>query len=1024
MRTVLADPRPELDRPLPDWAIVLREISTAARSFNPAAMDHSPVDPHRPVPFEDLLLPALFVARERLCARLGLQATPLTYPPSVMVSADAYQALERGLLRQLGTLSGQTLESDFWQGLPYGHSLLVRLGVDGAEIAGDKRYRRFVRRHLRSGLRDLFDRHPVLGRLMATAVTFWVEATAEFLQRVGSDHRDLMARFGLRGPTPKIARIELFLSDPHRRGRSVLIVEFACGQKVVYKPKALGLEAAFNRLLTWFNQRSAFADLRVTAVLDRGDYGWVEYLQQMPCADEEAARRFYRRAGMLLCLLNVVRATDCHHENLIAHGEHLVLVDAETLMSHEPQPLEDSQLAEAGVSHAERQFGDSVLRTGLLPRWQFNGDDGAAYDVSGLGGTTAEARSGQVLRWHGMNTDAMHAGYETVAVEAQKNVPHLDGTALSPLDYQVELTSGFEQMYRFIVAHLEALAAADGPLAAMRTQSVRFIFRATRVYGNVSVASWTPDILSSGIEYGIHLEQLARGFLAAPTKPNAWPVFAAEIRAMEQMDIPVFFARANDTALDVGDGATIPGAIQRPSYDKMIELLVTMGETDLERQLAIIQGALHAKAAQSDTGKTVSASLPDIYAPRSLGRDDFVREAIAIGVEIERRALADGKDGANWIGLGYIEHADRFQLQVLDDNLYDGCAGVSLFLAALSAVTGERRFGTLALRGLDGSRRRLRAINPSSRDMIARLRRIGGAIGLGSMIYGLVRTAALLDEDELLEEAAALAEWLTPNVIAGDRNLDVMSGAAGALLSLLSLHSSGGSADVLAKAVACGDHLLLRRVESNGGLRVWQTIGGRPLTGFSHGAAGIAYALTRLYGVTGNRVYLEAASDGIEFERSVFSETRGNWPDLREAATNGKTHFPVKWCHGAAGIALARLGSKQIAAFAGIEREIEIALRTTREYYLQETDFVCCGNFGRVETFLVAARVTGQSEWRRLAETGAAAVLKRAHQSGHYRLFVDVPGIYNPGFFQGMAGIGYQLLRLAHDGLPSVLIWE
>lgn len=33
--------------------------------------------------------------------------------------------------------------------------------------------------------------------------------------------------------------------------------------------------------------------------------------------------------------------------------------------------------------------------------------------------------------------------------------------------------------------------------------------------------------------------------------------------------------------------------------------------------------------------------------------------------------------------------------------------------------------------------------------------------------------------------------------------------------------------------------------------------------------------------------------------------------------------------------------------------------------------------------------------------------------------------MHSPGFFQGAAGIGYELLRLAHpDHLPSVLLWE
>jgi lantibiotic modifying enzyme len=33
--------------------------------------------------------------------------------------------------------------------------------------------------------------------------------------------------------------------------------------------------------------------------------------------------------------------------------------------------------------------------------------------------------------------------------------------------------------------------------------------------------------------------------------------------------------------------------------------------------------------------------------------------------------------------------------------------------------------------------------------------------------------------------------------------------------------------------------------------------------------------------------------------------------------------------------------------------------------------------------------------------------------------------MHSPGFFQGAAGIGYELLRLVHpDQFPSALLWE
>ncbi len=56
---------------------------------------------------------------------------------------------------------------------------------------------------------------------------------------------------------------------------------------------------------------------------------------------------------------------------------------------------------------------------------------------------------------------------------------------------------------------------------------------------------------------------------------------------------------------------------------------------------------------------------------------------------------------------------------------------------------------------------------------------------------------------------------------------------------------------------------------------------GRHLTGFSHGAAGITYALLRLYAVTGQDELRRAALDGIAHETALFDPARANWPDLR-----------------------------------------------------------------------------------------------------------------------------------------------
>lgn len=62
--------------------------------------------------------------------------------------------------------------------------------------------------------------------------------------------------------------------------------------------------------------------------------------------------------------------------------------------------------------------------------------------------------------------------------------------------------------------------------------------------------------------------------------------------------------------------------------------------------------------------------------------------------------------------------------------------------------------------------------------------------------------------------------------------------------------------------------------------------------------------------------------------------------------------------------------------------------------------------------------------FRRNALLGASAVIDRSTKHDQFVLFPDAPNVKNPGFFQGLAGIGYELLRLSHPELPSILMFE
>ena len=356
--------------------------------------------------------------------------------------------------------------------------------------------------------------------------------------------------------------------------------------------------------------------------------------------------------------------------------------------------------------------------------------------------------------------------------------------------------------------------------------------------------------------------------------------------------------------------------------------------------------------------------------------------------------------------------------------MYDGSCGVALFLAALEKVTHIARFRDLFLGAIQFMRKDLQSLALTQNCQgIAKGIEIGGATGLGSIIYVLVRISQFLDDQSLFDDAQKAASLISPDLITADNRFDIISGSAGVILGLLALYKTSADSEIVEKAITCGHHLLNNRVVSDSGHRTWATLDKSLLTGFSHGAAGIAYALLRLYQVTGEEAFREAALEAISYERSVFISEENNWPDFRELPAQNSPTCMCSWCHGAPGIGLARVGGLNILDTPEIRQDIEAAIKTTRKQKLSGIDRLCCGNLGLTEFLFTAGQKLSQPELIETAMNQAAQVVARAEQQEHFSYGLSLT--FHPAFFQGASGIGYQLLRLAYpDQLPSVLLWE
>jgi type 2 lantibiotic biosynthesis protein LanM len=1011
---------------LPSWCQTLKEAMQVATSIFQETANESVseqrqyLDPEKPLPFEEVLLPFVDVARKKLIERAGSSYQ--------LLSAAAHAQLERNFLEQLTGLCISPLELEFSVFRSFNDSPLVRLIGQLQGNSSRQQYTEFVKSLLNDGLLSFFQEYSVLARLVATATDFWVDAVGEFLLRLASDWDKIQLTFQGDKELGQVVAVKTALSDPHNRGRSVIIVKFASDLKLVYKPKNLGLEQAYFEFLAWVNQQEVSLPFKLLKVINCSTHGWLEFVEAFPCQDEQAVRRYYQRAGMLLCIVYALRGTDCHCENLIASGEQPVLVDLETLLHHRTWASRDDADAQA---LANERLQDSVAGTALLPGWQlvpYAQTEGLRMDLSGLGGFGEQEMPYRALKWHHINTDSMAIVHDYIKMLPQQNRPFGEGLDASLNNHSEELIDGFRQMYQFLVQRKEALLATDSPIAAFANQKVRLVLRNTSVYFSILRKSLDHKCLRDGAEHSIELDILGRAFLSSKDKHPFWALLAAEKQALEQLDIPYFTAYSDSDAIALNPEQTVEKFLNRPSYEDVISRLRQLNDTDLAQQISIIQGSLYSclTSEHLDSLPLQSADMR-LDTVALLSQASILQHTIAIAQELQQRAIRGADGSVTWIGMGYIPEAQRFQLQPLGHSLYDGRCGVALFLAALATVTDSAELGELALASLQSLRKALQDLDTDFQQKLTEQMGIGGARGLASIVYTFVRIAEFLGEVQLIQDAEQIASWMALDETAVNQTPGVMNGTAGTILGLLALHKATKEPATLVQAIAWGKHLLSTRIVTDVSLRAWATPEGKLLTGFSNGAAGIAYTLLRLYAATQDLIFLSAAEEAIAYEHSVFSSVASNEPDSRPIAMdNSKPSYVLGWCHSAPDIALACLGGLPILDTGEIRRELEIALQTMQQSGLQAIDNLCWGNFSNIEVLLIGAQQLSRPEFLEIAQKQAAWVVTRAQEASSFQLLSNLPTkVYNPGFFQGTAGIGYELLRLAHpDLLPSVLLWQ
>jgi type 2 lantibiotic biosynthesis protein LanM len=600
----------------------------------------------------------------------------------------------------------------------------------------------------------------------------------------------------------------------------------------------------------------------------------------------------------------------------------------------------------------------------------------------------------------------------------QQNNPRVNGRDVELYQYQHCIVFGFVSLYQLLMKYREELLSDFLPRFAR--DEIRLILRPTMAYSLMLQESFHPDVLRDSLDvyrYLDHLWAITRQY------PYMTDVIEAERADLLAGDVPFFLTLVSSRDLYTSHAACLPAFCAQSGLEMVTQRLQSLDEHDLLRQVWIIQASLVTMVGESYQHRQAHVASLQLRAPSFQATPArLLTVAQTIGRRLDTLAIRDARR-IHWLGMSSGANHE-WQISPAGNDLYNGLSGIAFFLAYLGEGENQEQYTELAHSIAFSFYQQLE--QPDAQPLFGAT--IGAFDGWGSLIYLFAHLQALWNEPWLSEATRHIIEHIKP-LIEQDTVFDIVHGSAGCLTALLSLYAVTPDPSILAEALRCGQHMIQGLDLTSKEITVSDLCAKGLLTGYAHGAAGMALSLAQLADVSQQASFQTAALTLLSFERQLFSPQQKNWPDLRpvkppaNAQVPNPARFMVAWCHGATGLGLSRIELLKYMHndSAAIEQEIEIALQTTLNEGFGYNHSLCHGDLGNLEILLSATEQLEMAHYLEPLTRLTAVLLESGERNGWV---TGLPlGVETPGIMLGLAGMGYEFLRLAQpQHIPNLLL--
>lgn len=841
--------------------------------------------------------------------------------------------------------------------------------------SGNERYLEFIKHNYITAdqINTFYCKYPVLARLLTQKVIDLISATELMLFNINEHYYKYKDILNL--TSNNIADVKCFQGDIHNRGKSVTTILFDNGQKIIYKPRNANIEKAFYEFVDYFNVTAGLKELYINAAYYKKNFTIEKFVENKSCNSIEEVKEFYYRFGELIVLTSLLHGSDFHSENLIAYNKYPVIVDYETLFTQ----YINSQLEESNfVFKGEENDILNLSATALLPLQALNNNvENKGIDVSGLSGGDDCMLPAKVLIIKNLYTDEMHYELDYIKKGEDRNRPIFNSEIQTFNSYKDQIYAGFNDTLEYIIKNMNELCKLIE--ITFNNLEVRQVLKPTAVYGNLLSYTDHPNYLGNMM----YLERLLDNSYSYPHYDKKIVLY--EVKDLHHLEVPIFYTNTSNKYLATSCGDTIENYYTESVLKQVLNGIYQLSNKSISYELMklkIMLGDYSALLADRTSYLLKKSKLLDT---KLHSNKDILNTCLLIGKKIISSAyFTSDKKNISW---KYIDTKHEFpEITYSNDSLYDGRAGILLFLHYLSEFTQDEEimFMTDTL---------YKAIDFNSETIEQ-----SSFYGKASLLYVKHKINRFTDKDLIKLKEMLIEMHRMP--LSDD--IDYLNGLAGYIGLLYRFNQLGIEENLTSLCIQRYVSYLASLIDSN-------KVGNIESIGFGHGEIGILYAL-----IIGQSFIDKNYEDEINNLINKINERLTNY------STKGVSNN-LSWCHGIGGLGSGAIACKRHMDDIRFDKFIDYSFDEIKRKDSVNM-CICHGLGGDIDFLISMSQLYTDNAIVKTYISQKISKIISFYNENDCVILDELPQFKNIGLFTGLSGVGYVLLRSIYPGKISSIL--